>query len=139
MWIIRMLFSCVALLLLAFPLRAEDTGEQLVRQLFADMKAGNVLAIEAIISPAFQSIHQDGPRDRQQEIALVEHLNMGSLVLGDFVETREGNVLVVTYSVFTDERIAGERLSGNPARRLTVFLQTSEGWRWIAHANLQSM
>ncbi len=136
---IRMFLSCVVLLLAAFPLSAEETGEQLVRQLFADMKTGHVSAIEAIISPAFQSIHQDGPRDRDAEIALVKHLSMGSLALDDFVETRDGDALVVTYRVTTEEHIAGKPLSGKPARRLTVFLRTPDGWRWLAHANLQSM
>ncbi|NEX15006.1 MAG: nuclear transport factor 2 family protein, partial [Prosthecochloris sp.] len=90
-------------MLIASPLfaavNAQYPGEKLVRKLFADMKSGNVTSIEAMISPAFQSAHQDGARDRDQEIELIRNLKMGTFSLGDFKESREGDVLVVTYTV----------------------------------------
>ncbi|MBM3163609.1 MAG: nuclear transport factor 2 family protein [Chlorobi bacterium] len=139
----RILLSIVVSLLFALPLRAAEparqTGEKLVRQLFADMKSANIPAIEKIISPGFQSIHQDGARNRDQQIELVKGLNMAAPVLGDFIETRNGNILVVTYTVRAEEIIGGKQLTGKPARRLTVFQETPEGWRWAAHANLQAM
>jgi hypothetical protein len=139
----RILLPVVFSFISALPLRAAEpvrqTGEKLVRQLFADMKSANIPVIQKNISPAFQSIHQDGTRNRDQQIELIKGLNMAAPVLGDFVETRDGNVLVVTYTVSTEETIGGKRLPGKPARRLTVFQQTPEGWRWIAHANLQAM
>jgi len=139
----RILLAFTFLLLSAFPLNAAESdgslGEQLVRKLFADMKAGNVTAVEAVISPAFQSIHQDGARDRDQEIELVRNLNMGELTLDNFKTTRSGDLLVVTYSVSANETIDGKRLSSSPAYRLTVFQEDGGEWRWIGHANLKPM
>ena len=130
-------------MLIASPLfaavNAQYPGEQLVRKLFADMKSGNVTSIEAMISPAFQSAHQDGARDRDQEIELIRNLKMGTFSLGDFKESREGDVLVVTYTVSTEETIDGNRLDREPARRLSVFQKTEKGWLWVAHANLKVM
>ncbi len=131
------------LILSATSLRAGDdgmpTGEQLVRKLFAEMKAGNVSAVEAMISPAFQSVHEDGARDRDQEIELVRNLDMGEVTLDNFTETRSGDILVVSYTVSAEETIGGKRLSKKPAYRLTIFQQTGSGWQWAAHANLKSM
>ena len=130
-------------MLIASPLfaavNAQHPGEQLVRKLFADMKSGNVTSIEAMISPAFQSAHQDRARDRDQEIELIRNLKMGMFSLGDFKESREGDVLVVTYTVSTEETIDGKRLDREPARRLSVFQKTEKGWLWVAHANLKVM
>lgn len=143
MTVFRFIIPVVFALVCALPLRAAEpagqTGEKLVRQLFSDMKSANIPAIRRIISPAFQSIHQDGARNRDQQIELVKGLNMGAPVLGDFVETRNGSVLVVTYTVKVEETVGGKQLTGKPARRLTVFQETPDGWRWIAHANLQAM
>ncbi|ASQ90489.1 hypothetical protein CHL67_05735 [Prosthecochloris sp. GSB1] len=139
----RILLAFTFLLLSAFPLNAAESdsslGEQLVRKLFADMKAGDVAAVEAVISQAFQSIHQDGTRDRDQEIELVRNLNMGELTLDDFKTSRSGDLLVVTYSVSVNETIDGNRLSSSPAYRLTVFQKEGGEWRWIAHANLKPL
>ena len=40
-------------------------GEKLVRQLWAEVKAGNVEALEKMMAPGFQSVHADGARDRR--------------------------------------------------------------------------
>lgn len=137
------LFALVFSLFCAMPLRAAEpvrqTGEKLVRQLFADMKSADIPAIRKIISPEFQSVHQDGARNCDQQIELIKGLGMASPMLGDFVETRSGSVLVVTYTASAEETVGGKRLPGKPARRLSVFQETPEGWRWVAHANLQVM
>ena len=59
-------------------------GEKLVRDLWAALKAGDVEALDTMIAPGFQSVHQDGARTRAQELALVEHLNMGEYSLSGF-------------------------------------------------------
>lgn len=139
----RILLPVIVSLLCALPLRAaepdQQIGEKLVRGVFADMKSTNIPGIQKIISPAFQSIHQDGARNMEQQIELIKGLKMATPVLGDFIVTRNGNILIVTYTVSAEETIGGKRLAGKPARRLSVFQETPEGWRWVAHANLQPM
>lgn len=114
-------------------------GEKLVRQLWADMKARNMAAIEKTIAQGFQSAHEDGARDREEQIKLIQGLNMGDYILSDIKVTRNGPVIVVTYSVSVAETIEGKRLSTRPAPRLSVFLQTDKGWQWISHANLRPL
>ena len=78
-------------------------------------------------------------RNRQQQIELIKKLNLGKYELSKFKVTRSGPVLVVTYIATAPQTIKGKRISGVPARRLSVFLKTKDGWRWIAHANLMPM
>ena len=114
-------------------------GEKLVRQLWADMKAKNIEALEKMIARGFQSVHEDGARDRAEEIRLVKGLNLGDYTLSDFKVTRNGPVIVVTYFVSVPETIDGKRLSIKPAARLSAWLKTGIGWQWIAHANLNPL
>jgi hypothetical protein len=54
--------------------------------------------------------------------------------------TRNGPVIVATYFVSVEETIKGMRLLKEPAApRLSVFLKTGDGWKWIAHANLRPL
>lgn len=117
----------------------QSLGEKLVRQVWADMKAGNMEALEGYTSPGFQSIHQDGARSREAELQLIKKLNLGTYKLTNFKVTENGPVIVVTYFVSVEETIKGERLSSKPAPRLSAWLKTDKGWQWIIHANLKTM
>ncbi len=115
-------------------------GEKLVRQLWADMKAGNVEVIEKMMAPGFQSIHEDGSRNRKEELRLIKGLNLGKYTLTKFKVTQNGPVITVTYLVSVEETIKGKRLPATkPAWRLSAWLKTDSGWKWIIHANLRSL
>lgn len=117
----------------------KDQGEKLLRQLWADMKKPDMEAIEATIAEGFQSVHQDGHNTREQEIELIKDLKLGDYTLSDIKITRNGPVIIATYFVSVTETIEGERLSKKPAPRLSVFLNTGNDWKWIAHANLKPL
>ncbi len=134
----------IILLVLAcwFPakLMAEDInplGEKLLRQLWQDFKERDVSALEKMMAPGFQSVHQDGAGDRASELALIKGLHLSDFTLSDIAVTENENVLVVTYLVSVAETIEGRRLNREPAPRLTVFVKSKEGWKWLAHANLK--
>ena len=114
-------------------------GKKLVRRLWNDIKARNMEAIEKWITPGFQSIHQDGARDREAEIKLISGLDLGEYTLSNFKVTQVGPVIIATYFVSVEETIAGKRLSKKPAARLSAFLKTESSWKWIAHANLKAL
>jgi len=114
-------------------------GEDLVRQLWRDIKTGDAATIDRWLAPGFQSAHEDGARTRQQEIDLLKKLNLGDYTLSGFRSTQDGPAIVVTYLVTVTETIDGKRLSKAPAPRLTVFLKTAKGWQWLAHANLHPL
>ena len=111
----------------------------MVRQLWADLKANDALALEAMMAPGFQSVHSDGARDKGAELDLIGGLDLGEYTLGDFKVTQNGPVLIVTYFVSVEETIGDHRMSTEPAARLTAFLLADDGWQWIAHANLKPL
>lgn len=111
-------------------------GERLVRELFSDLKARKVEKVTDFISPAFQSVHGFGAKGKAGEVALLHKLNLGDYELTGFQVTRQGPALVVTYRVQIEETLQGKRVKAKDAGRLTVFLETESGWKWLAHANM---
>jgi hypothetical protein len=114
-------------------------GESLVRKAFADARSEDVEDLGKMIAPGFQSVHVDGARDRQAEIELFKGLDIHDYTLSDFKVTRVGPALIVTYFLAVAETIDGKRLSAKPSARLSVWLETDSGWKWIAHANLKPL
>lgn len=114
-------------------------GEDLVRELWNDFKTQNISSLEKKIAPGFQSIHEDGARDAEAELKLLKEQNLGEYTLSNFKVTQVGSAIIVSYFVSVKETIDGQRLSSKPAARLTIFLQTDNGWQWIAHANLNPL
>ncbi len=128
--------------LLAFSSPAEaagpspGVGEQLVRTLFGELTAGNVKAVEAILSPGFRAVSPAGAVDREGELKRLRAMKLGDFTLGDFAESREGDVLVVTYTFTGSETVGGKVIAAQPSPRLSVFVKGPGGWMWTAHANL---
>ncbi|MFH1313247.1 MAG: nuclear transport factor 2 family protein [Candidatus Eisenbacteria bacterium] len=114
-------------------------GEDLLRQVWRDIKNRDMAALDTRMSRGFQSVHGFGASDRTREMELIAGLDINQFSLSDIEITRNGPVITATYFVSVEETIDGERLSKEPAPRLTVFLETAEGWKWIAHANLKPM
>jgi len=114
-------------------------GEKLLLQLWSDMEKPDMEAIEKTISKGFQSVHQYGASNYEQEIELIKGLKLGEYTLTDIKITQDGPVIVATYFVSVEETIKGKVLSKQPAPRMSVFLQTDSGWKWIAHANLKPL
>jgi len=116
-----------------------DLGEKLVRKLWKNMKEGNISNIEKQIAAGFQSIHQDGARGRDEEVEMIKGLDLGEYALDDFKVTQAGPVIMVTYSVSVEETIADKRLPKRSSMRMSSFLETNKGWKWISHANLNPL
>jgi hypothetical protein len=116
-----------------------SVGEELVRELWNYFKTQNVATLESKIAPGFQSIHEDGARNAEEELKLLEELNLGEYTLSNFKVTEVGPTIIVSYFVSVAETIESKRLSTEPAARLTIFLKADSGWQWIAHANLKPL
>ena len=114
-------------------------GEQMERQIWKDFKVGNMEVISAKISDAFQSVHQDGARNKEQELKLLKNVNLGDYELSEFKTSQEDNVLVVTYMISVKETIDGKVLSTDPAPRLSTWIKEDGTWKWISHANLNPL
>ncbi|MFA5008262.1 MAG: nuclear transport factor 2 family protein [Candidatus Omnitrophota bacterium] len=112
-------------------------GETLERQMWEDIKAGKAEMYVPKIADAFQSVHEDGMRNREQEIKLFGELKLGDCKLSKFNVTRYANTIIVTYLVqVAKETIGAKQFSDTPTPRLSVWIKTEKGWQWLAHANL---
>ena len=111
-------------------------GEKLIRDLWAAIKAQNWAEVEIKIAINFQSVHQDGSRNRQQEIELIKKLDLGDYELSDFKVSRMDSTLIISYMVSVAERIDGIVLSEKTAARLSIMQKIDNKWLWVAHANL---
>ena len=114
-------------------------GEKLVRQLWSDFKRNNREVFENWIADGFQSVHQDGSRNKAEQITLLMNLNLGDYTLSNFKTTQNENVVIVSYTVSVHEMIDGNALPTAPAQRLSIFQKIDNDWKWIAHANLNPM
>ncbi|MCF8228220.1 MAG: nuclear transport factor 2 family protein [Bacteroidales bacterium] len=112
-------------------------GRMLEKKIWRDFNKRDMDAISSKISDAFQSVHQDGARDKQQELKLLRNLDLGQYKLSDFKVTQQGNVVVVTYMISAIETIDGKILSKKPAPRMSVWIKDDTSWKWIGHANLK--
>jgi hypothetical protein len=110
-------------------------GENLYRQFISEIVGQNWLAVEAMISPSFQSVHSDGARDQVAELVLIKDINLGAYTLHDFKVTKANNYLIVTSWISIEETINSERLSTKSSPRLSVWDKTPNGWQLIALAN----
>ena len=117
----------------------KGVGEKLLRQIWTDMKKPEIKVLEKTLAKGFQSVHQYGANNRKQEIELIKGLNLGEYKLSKIKITRNGPVVIATYFVSVAETIKGKRLLNKPAPRLSIFLKTADGWKWIAHANLKPL
>jgi hypothetical protein len=126
----------------AMPQRKQATvplGESLERSMWKAMAGRDLQAVESMLAPGFLSIHEDGTRDRSQEISLIANLDLGDYTLTEFRETREGASIVVCYFVETAETLDGERIPKRKSARSSVWVMTPNGWQWVHHANLNPM
>ncbi len=114
-------------------------GEQLVRQFWEAIRTEDVKTLEAILAPGFQSTHEDGTRDREAELALCADIDIDEYELTDFMTTRQGATIIVTFLASVEETLEGFRTTTTPAPRMAVFLMTEVGWQLIAYANLNPM
>ncbi len=139
---IASLFAAIALCSSSSLLSQDDsaaTAEKLLRTLWDSMKAGDMEGIGKTMAPGFQSVHQDGSMGSEGELALIKGLKIESYSLSDVKASECGSTIVISYKVSVEESIGGKRLSKKPAPRLSVFVKTEEGWKWLAHANLKSL
>ncbi|MGM0439539.1 MAG: DUF4440 domain-containing protein [Chlamydiota bacterium] len=123
------------------PLRFNDEllGEMLVNQIWEYVKAGDRDEIEAFTSSAHQMALSDGVRSREGAVEIMLNLNLSDYILWDFNVTRSGPTLIVTYYVIVEETLGGHRLPRAPAPRMSLFQETEQGWKFVAHAILRDI
>lgn len=138
-WVASAAFACILLCAASGLAKSKPEaafGEKLVRQCWADMEAKKWAELEKMIAPGFQSLHDDRMRNKEEELKLIEKLDIKKYEISDVTVTEDGPLIVVTYKVSVDEKIDGTHVKEKSSPRLSAFLKTDDGWKWVAHANL---
>jgi len=113
-------------------------GEALVYQLWDAIRNQDLEGIKANMAPGFQSVHDFGSYNMAEELELLHGLSVTEFEISDLKITTDGeHLFIATYFVAVSETIEGERLSHEPAPRMTIFVEDDGIWRWAAHANLK--
>jgi hypothetical protein len=103
------------------------------------VEKGKIGLIKGYISSGFQSVHEDGARNYEEELELIKGSDLSEYTLSDFKTTQDGPVFIVTYSVTVAETLAGKRLPKRNSMRMSVFLKVLDEWKWMAQANLNPL
>ena len=143
----RKIFFIIVLFIFSFSLFAfsetteniDITGKELVQQLWVNFKTNNWEEIEKQMGSGFQSVHQDGTRDKDAQIELLKGLDLSDYTISDYTVTAEGPVIIVTYKITVEETLEGTRLPERTVMRLSAWVKSGDDWKWIIHANLTAM
>ncbi len=114
----------------------DKEGEKLVKKSWVAMDHATPEDLKLFIDDAFQSVHMDGARTKSAQIDLIMGLGIREYKISNVSATRTGDVMVVTYKAETEETLDGKRIPSRPVPRMSVFINTPDGWKWLAHANL---
>jgi len=143
----RKIFFILVLFIFSFSLFAfsetteniDITGKELVQQLWVNFKTNNWEEIEKQMGSGFQSVHQDGTRDKDAQLELLKGLDLSDYIISDYTVTAEGPVIIVTYKITVEETLEGIRLPERTVMRLSAWVKIGDDWKWIIHANLTAM
>jgi hypothetical protein len=113
----------------------ENVAESLVKQVWTNFASNNTDALSEMMVEGFQSMHQDGPRNKAEELDIISKLKLGeySIMFGNITES--DNVLMVSYKVTVKETIK-EQTYDEITWRFDVFGNVNGEWKWFSHVNL---
>ncbi len=117
---------------------ARTMGMQLETKIWQQMKNQQLSDLKSEMSPAFQSVHWFGSKDRDAELELIKALKLGNYELSDWGITHTPDTLIVTYKVAVKETIEGKQGATQPAARMSTWQKINGQWMWTTHANLNA-
>jgi hypothetical protein len=110
-------------------------GEQLERQLWSEIKAKNWSELEKHLAPLFVANSANATHDRAAAVARWKQFDLQSVSLADIQVQPAGTDFVVTATVSATGTIAGNRISAETFRTMTVWQQSGNGWVAIAQSD----
>ncbi|MBS3740632.1 MAG: nuclear transport factor 2 family protein [Candidatus Cloacimonetes bacterium] len=113
----------------------DEKGKALVQTLWKNMKFSNINKIYESTAYFFQSLHQDGVRNRQEELHLISKLNLDDYELSNFTVTHNEDLIIVSYDVTVSETIKDKRHERQTTPRTTIFQKIDGKWLWVYHVN----
>jgi hypothetical protein len=117
---------------------AKEEGERLTRQIWEDVKNGNLQAINKTYSNGFQALDLGVIKSKTDELKSLQSIKLGNYTLSNFNVTKVNNNYITTYTAVVDEVWDGKVVSSEPKGRLEVWEKSNSGWKIIARANANS-
>jgi len=116
----------------------DATGRRLSEEFVAIVQRGDTDALAKFLDPAFQLQRADGSGATRAEY-LAKPAVVGAYALGDTVTgTQHDDVLVVRWSLQSEQTVDGRPYKGDAAPRLSVYHWDGTRWRLAAHANFNT-
>jgi hypothetical protein len=132
------MFKKMLIPLLLFPILAFSDcskGEKLVKQLWKDIKAGNVNSIKKYTSSQYQGVYSIRARNRSQLLEFIPHVQLHSYTLSKFKSEETHDTIIVTYYVKLNATVDGQTMK-TKYPRLAVYAKIKGNWKLIATADV---
>ena|SRR5437868_13254541 len=114
-------------------------GEGLERSFWKEVKNKNWIELERHLASNYIYVTpEEGRLNRAAALANLQQLQLDDYALGDLQAELNGETLVVTYSITTRGRFAGQPLPSEPVRMMTVWQRQKSGWMTIAHSRIET-
>lgn len=115
--------------------QVENEAEELVKTIWTYFASNNTEALSEMMVEGFQSMHQDGPRTKDQELELISKLNLGEYSISYGNITTSNNILMVSYKMTVKETIE-DKTYDDVTWRFDTFENVDGNWKWLSHVNL---
>ena len=113
-------------------------GSARVNAYFTALQSGEAAQVDGVLAPNAQIARANGTVVGHDEY-LKTLPTIKSFTIADVNATQSGDVLVVTYSVTTDQVVDGKAQPTTAAPRMSVFQWQNGAWRLLAHANFNAV
>ena len=99
---------------------------------------GDPVVVEKVLAPEFQILRSDGSGyDKTSYLKALPRQRVRSK-FSDIIATGSADLMVLRYSIDTDQTIEGKEVKG-VSPRLSVFRREAERWLMCSHANFAAL
>jgi len=128
---------CLGLLPASASASTRTLGSALVHRFLALVKDHDAARLGTFLSPAFQIQRADGSRaDRNAYLAALPTVK--SYRVRGLRATRNGDIVVATYEVASNQIVNGKPFKAGFAPRISTFQRAAGGWQIVSHANFNT-
>jgi hypothetical protein len=114
------------------------SDERLATEFLRINQAGDAIALERLLAPAFLIQRADGTFLTKAQY-LTRPSKIDAFAVSDVHGTTTGNVRVIRYTLVATIAIDGKEVSQDPAPRLSTFVWRGGAWRLLMHANFAAI
>jgi hypothetical protein len=111
-------------------------GEGFERAFWRDIQAKDWKDLDRHVSSNIVYVTPAGRFERAAAMEHIQNLQVQEFSIGDLVTEMNGDIFVVTYTIFLKGSSEGKPFPDRPQRRMTVWQHQKSSWVAIAHSVL---